>query len=124
MHRIHYSEPVVDGHHHWNSFWSADIEAVSFGRGGYWYHKLHIYLYPFYYINYTLTTMGAMEFKTKDRKNHEDAWKDYLNLCKCGGSMSYLETLRYAHLMNPFEQGTVEKAIELAKNDLLNSKYM
>ena len=23
LHRIHYSEPVVDGHHHWNSFWSA-----------------------------------------------------------------------------------------------------
>ena len=56
--------------------------------------------------------------------DHEDAWKDYLNLCKCGGSMSYLETLRYAHLMNPFEQGTVEKAIELAKKDLLNSRYM
>ncbi len=36
-----------------------------FERGGYWYHKLHIYLYPFYYINYTLTTMGAMEFKKK-----------------------------------------------------------
>lgn len=31
LYRIHYSEPVVDGHHHWNSFWSADIEAVSFG---------------------------------------------------------------------------------------------
>ena len=29
-------------------------------RGGFWYHKLHIYLYPFYYINYTLTTMGAI----------------------------------------------------------------
>ena len=36
-----------------------------FDRGGFWYHKLHIYLYPFYYINYTLTTMGAMEFKKK-----------------------------------------------------------
>lgn len=36
--------------------------------------------------------------------------------------MSYLETLRYAHLMNPFEQGTVEKAIELAKNDLLKQQ--
>ena len=104
----------------WRKYEADDF----FDSGGYWYHKLHIYLYPFYYINYTLTTMGAMEFKTKDRKNHEDAWKDYLNLCKCGGSMSYLETLRYAHLMNPFEQGTVEKAIELAKNDLLNSKYM
>ena len=37
LHRIHYSEPVVDGHHHWNSFWSADIEAVSFGTLSVWY---------------------------------------------------------------------------------------
>ena len=64
-------------------------QMISLTAAATWYHKLHIYLYPFYYINYTLTTMGAMEFKTKDRKNHEDAWKDYLNLCKCGGSMSY-----------------------------------
>ena len=34
-------------------------------RSGYRYHKLHIYLYPFYYINYALTTMGAMEFKKR-----------------------------------------------------------
>ena len=40
-------------------------------RGGYWYHKLHIYLYPFYYINYTLTTMGAMEFKKKYAENKD-----------------------------------------------------
>ena len=31
---------------------------------------------------------------------------DYLNLCKCGGSMSYLETLRYANLSNPFAPGS------------------
>ena len=37
-------------------------------RSGYRYHKLHIYLYPFYYINYTLTTMGAMEFKKEVRR--------------------------------------------------------
>lgn len=37
LHRIHYSEPVVDGHHHWNSIWSADIEAVSFGTLSVWY---------------------------------------------------------------------------------------
>ena len=40
-------------------------QIVHTKRGGYWYHKLHIYLYPFYYINDTLTTMGAMEFKKK-----------------------------------------------------------
>lgn len=95
-----------------------------FDRGGWWYHKLHIFLYPFYYINYTLTTMGAMEFKKKEREDHESAWKDYLNLCKCGGSMSYLETLRYAGVSNPFEAGSVEKAISVAKDELMDSRYM
>lgn len=95
-----------------------------FDRGGWWYHKLHIFLYPFYYINYTLTTIGAMEFKKKEREDHESAWKDYLNLCKCGGSMSYLETLRYAGVSNPFEAGSVEKAISVAKDELMGSRYM
>lgn len=95
-----------------------------FDRGGFWYHKLHIYLYPFYYINYTLTTMGAMEFKKKNYENHETAWQDYLNLCKCGGSMSYLETLRYANLSNPFEPGSVARAMEVAKQELMNSPFM
>lgn len=101
--------------------WRKYDEDDFFDRGGYWYHKLHIYLYPFYYINYTLTTMGAMEFKTKDAKNHESAWADYLNLCKCGGSMSYLETLKYANLSVPFEAGTVAKSIAYAKEILLDS---
>lgn len=95
-----------------------------FDRGGYWYHKLHIYLYPFYYINYTLTTIGAMEFKKKNYENHENAWKDYLNLCKCGGSMSYLETLKYANLGNPFEDGSVKNAMSVAKDELYASKFM
>lgn len=104
----------------WRSYDADDF----FDRGGYWYHKLHIFLYPFYYINYTLTTMGAMEFKKKDAEDHENAWKDYINLCKCGGSMSYLNTLRHANLMNPFEEGSVERAVEVAKEALLSSKFM
>ena len=95
-----------------------------FDRGGYWYHKLHIYLYPFYYINYTLTTMGAMEFKKKNYEDHASAWEDYLKLCKCGGSMSYLETLRHANVHNPFEAGSVKNAISVAKDELFASKYM
>lgn len=99
----------------WRNY--EDDEFMS--RGGWWYHKLHIFLYPFYYINYTLTTMGAMEFKKKDLENHETAWADYLELCKVGGSMSYLETLRHAHLSVPFEDGAVAKATSYAAVSLL-----
>lgn len=90
-------------------------------RGGYWYHKLHIFLYPFYYINYTLTTMGAMEFKKRYEENREIAWKDYLNLCNAGGSLSYLELLKLANLSVPFEEGSVKNAISYAKEILLKS---
>ncbi len=104
--------------------WRAYEPDDFFDRGGYWYHKLHIYLYPMYYINYTLTTMGAMEFKKKAREDHDSAWADYLNLCKCGGSMSYLETLRYANISNPFEQGSVARAVGVARDELMNSPFM
>lgn len=104
----------------WRSYDADDF----FDRGGYWYHKLHIFLYPFYYINYTLTTMGAMEFKKKEKENHEQAWADYLKLCKCGGSKSYLETLQYANLQNPFHSGSVENAISVAEEELMNSRFM
>ena len=69
-----------------------------------------IFLYPFYYINYTLTTMGAMEFKKKYAENRESAWKDYLALTDVGGSKSYLEILRLAHLSVPFEAGAVSRS--------------
>lgn len=90
-------------------------------RGGYWYHKLHIFLYPFYYINYTLTTMGAMEFKKRYAENREEAWADYMALCRAGGSKSYLGLLDVAHLHVPFEEGSVANAISYAKEILLKA---
>lgn len=89
-------------------------------RGGFWYHKLHIFLYPFYYINYTLTTMGAMEFKKRFHENKEKAWEDYLALCKAGSSTNYLNLLKLADLSVPFEEGSVAEAISFAKEELLN----
>lgn len=99
--------------------WRKYDEADEFmNRGGYWYHKLHIFQEPMYYINYTLTTMGAMEFKKKYAEDKEKAWEDYLKLCKVGGSLSYLETLKYANVSSPFEEGSVEKSCSYAKEIL------
>lgn len=99
--------------------WRKYEDDEFMDRGGYWYHKLHIFLYPFYYINYTLTTMGAMEFKKRYMENPKEAWQDYLNLCKAGSSKSYLELLKVANLSVPFEEGSVARAISTAKDILL-----
>lgn len=101
--------------------WRTYSDDEFMERGGYWYHKLHIFLYPFYYINYTLTTMGAMEFKKRYAENREQAWKDYLALCNAGGSKSYLGLLKVANLRVPFEEGSVANAISYAKDILLKA---
>lgn len=99
--------------------WRQYGDDAFMERGGYWYHKLHIFLYPFYYINYTLTTIGALEFKQKMAEAPEAAWQDYLRLCRLGGSRSYLETLRCANLSSPFEEGAVERVAAYAGDILL-----
>ena len=83
-----------------------------FERGGFWMQKLHIFCSPFYYIDYTLASMGAFEYYGKSLIDREAAWNDYCNLCRAGGSHSYMELLKIGNLSSPFEDGTVEKAIK------------
>lgn len=90
--------------------WRKYDGDAFFEKGGWWYHKIHIFHYPFYYINYTLTTMGAMEFKKKMAEDKTSCWEDYMTICKVGGSLGYLDTLRAANLSVPFEAGSVKKA--------------
>lgn len=98
--------------------WRKYDENPFFERGGWWYHKIHIFLYPFYYVNYTLTTMGALELKSRWLEDKDAAWNDYSNLCKAGSSLSYLGLLRLANLSVPFAPGTVKKVTQWAKDAL------
>ncbi len=81
-------------------------------KGVYWYRQLHIFMYPFYYIDYTFASMNAFDFYGKMKKDKAQAFKEYLHLCDLGGSMSYLHLLKEAGLTNPFEENSVKKVIE------------
>ena len=88
-------------------------------EGGFWMQKQHIFLYPFYYIEYALAQMGAFEFYGRMKKDRKEAWEDYYRLCQAGGSLGYFALLKLAHLSNPFEEGTVEKIVRSLEEDLL-----
>lgn len=79
--------------------------------GGFWQRQSHIYNSPFYYIDYTLAQICAFQFFKKMNENRESAWASYLDLCKLGGSKSFLELLEAVQLDSPFVEGTVEKVI-------------
>ena len=79
--------------------------------GGFWQKQNHIFASPFYYIDYTLAQICAFQFWKKDRDNHQQAWADYVRLCKAGGSLSFLDLVKLADLKSPFDDGCVESVI-------------
>ncbi len=89
-------------------------------RGGFWFKQAHIFGMPFYYIDYTLAQICALQFWHKSRTDKENAWADYLRLCQAGGSMSFLNLVEHANLKNPFINGTIKETIEPVK-EYLNS---
>ncbi|MBR6787167.1 MAG: M3 family oligoendopeptidase [Clostridia bacterium] len=80
-------------------------------EGGFWMQKQHIFLYPFYYIDYALAQMGAFELYGRMKEDKDAAWQDYLRLCRAGGTKGYFDLLKVANLSNPFHAGSVEKAV-------------
>lgn len=78
-------------------------------QGTYWQSQLHLFGMPFYYIDYCLAQICAFQFWLKDEENHENAWADYVRLCRAGGSKGFLELVELAGLENPFLDGVMEK---------------
>ena len=86
-----------------------DFAGLPFyGRGAGWQRQLHIYECPFYYIDYCLSTMAALQFFLLSLTDHKDAWQRYLRLVRRAGTASYTELLETAGLKVPFEEGSIK----------------
>ena len=86
-----------------------DFDNLPFyGRGAGWQRQLHIYECPFYYIDYCLSTMAALQFFLLSLTDHKDAWERYLRLVRRAGMASYTELLETAGLKVPFEEGSIK----------------
>lgn len=79
--------------------------------GAVWQRQSHIYESPFYYIDYTLAQICAFQFWKRSFENREEAWNDYLHLCKLGGSKKFTDLVAEANLISPFEDGCVESVV-------------
>lgn len=94
------------------------LENPFLEKGTWWFQQAHIFEVPFYYIDYTLAQICALQFWQKMNKNYQESWKDYLNLCHEGGTKSFLNLLKVANLKSPFEENCVENIIEDVKKYL------
>jgi M3 family oligoendopeptidase len=85
-------------------------------NGGFWQKQAHIYEMPFYYIDYTLAQVCAFQFWIRMQEDKESAWVDYLELCKAGGSMSFLDLVKLANIKSPFDPKVFEEVATKINN--------
>jgi M3 family oligoendopeptidase len=88
--------------------------------GGIWQGQSHIYSNPFYYIDYTLAQICALQYWNWYQQEPQQAWQSYLNLCKQGGSKSFLELVELAGLSSPFDETTMSSVVNNAYEWLKN----
>lgn len=81
-------------------------------NGGFWMQKQHIFLYPFYYIEYALSQICVFELYGRMKTDMTGAWNDYCRLCAAGGSLGYPDLLKLANLRSPMSEGAVEAAVK------------
>ncbi len=87
-------------------------------KGGYFYRQGHIFQSPFYYIDYTLAQVCALQFYVRILNNDENAWKDYVHICELGGTKTFTEIVKEANLKVPFEDGCLTDVAIKIKEEL------
>lgn len=94
-------------------------------RGGYWFMQGHIFKMPFYYIDYCLAQICALQFWRKCNEDRNIAWKDYLHLCREGGSKSFLELVKSANIESPFDKNTIQSIVNYSEEwiENVNKEY-
>lgn len=84
-----------------------EVEILE--RGGWWMRQAHIFMSPFYYIDYTLAQVCAMQFWARMENKDPKAFEDYQHICKIGGTLPFRKIVKEAGLIVPFEGGCLEQ---------------
>ena len=77
--------------------------------GGAWMKKEHIFTSPFYYIDYCLAQVCALQIWDISRKNRKKAMTIYEHLCAAGGTKTLIDLVESAGLESPFSVDVMKK---------------
>lgn len=106
-------EPGVD--------WSG-LEPERIAR---WYRQLHIFLYPFYYIEYAIAQIGALQVWRNARRDHRSAVAAYRRFLALGATRPLPALYREAGVRLSFDAellgelvGLIEEEMAILRGDL------
>jgi oligoendopeptidase F len=94
--------------------WSGFEEA----RANLWHRQLHIFLHPFYYIEYGIAQLGALQVWANSKRDRGDALRSYQGALALGGSRPLPELFAAAGCKFDLSAKTVEPLVQLIRDEL------
>ena len=107
----------------WNQLmdrFAGDVDWTGFEdvRANLWHRQLHIFLYPFYYIEYGIAQLGALQVWANSKRDKAKALRDYKTALALGGSRPLPELFAAAGCKFQFDAATIRPLMELTRTEL------
>ncbi len=96
----------------------VDWSGYESTRGYLWHPQLHTFLYPFYYVEYGIAQLGALQVWANSKHDKAKALADYKAGLALGGSRPLPELFSAAGCRFEFNQATMKPLVNLVRTEL------
>jgi oligoendopeptidase F len=102
----------------WGELWDRFIPAVDWSgleevKATGWHRKLHIHQIPFYYVEYGLAQLGAVQIFGNAIKDQKKAVADYRKALALGGMVTLPQLFATAGAKFAFDSAILKTAVDL-----------
>lgn len=96
----------------------VDWGGLTTERVARWYRQLHIFLYPFYYIEYGIAQIGALQVWRNARRDAGSATRSYRDFLALGATVPLPELYRAAGVELSFEPGMLAELVAMVEDEM------
>ena len=107
----------------WGELWQRfmggeDWSGLEDARVTGWHRKLHIFVGPFYYVEYGMAQLGAIQIWANSLRNHKQAVADYRKAHRLGGTASLPDLYATAGAKFAFDVPMLKMAVDLCERTI------
>jgi oligoendopeptidase F len=96
----------------------VDWSGLENERANLWHRQLHIFIHPFYYIEYGIAQLGALQVWANSKQSKARALGDYKKSLALGGSRPLPELFLAAGCQFEFSAKTIHPLAKMLKDEL------
>ena len=97
---------------------AVDWSGYEAGRANLWHRQLHIFIHAFYYIEYGIAQLGALQVWANSKRDRAAALNDYKRSLALGGSRPLPELFAAAGCTFEFSRKTIAPLVKLVREEL------